>query len=210
MATATIEIDVGIPGATGLTLDLYPHTSDVVAVAGLSLTEATNRDGVFTTTTTAALTGLHRALVYSGASLLAGGYVYMSDTANVHVVAESAAIASIAANRVTANVDQLAGDATAATRLKHMANSVVSGTVAADGTNSSSSFKTDLTETATDYFGGSLGGCVLVFVSGTNNAVQARRISAYDGTSKFVTVESAFDAIPTDADTFVILGRIEV
>lgn len=114
------------------------------------------------------------------------------------------------ASAVDANVTKLAGDATAATRLKHMANAVVSGTVATDGSNSATSFKTDLTETATDYFGGALGGCVLVFISGANNAVQARRISAYNGTTKFVTVESAFDATPTDGDTFVILGRIEI
>jgi len=95
MAAAIIEVDVGIPAAAGLTLDLYPHASDAVAVAGLAMAEQTNRKGVYRTTTVAGLSGVHRAEVKSGTSVLASGYVRMSDTAAVHVVVDSPAAATI-------------------------------------------------------------------------------------------------------------------
>jgi len=70
-------------------MDLYPHTSDTVAVAGLTLTEQTNRDGVYRTTTTAGLTGVHKAMVYSGSALLGSWYIYMDDTTDVHVAGDN-------------------------------------------------------------------------------------------------------------------------
>jgi predicted naringenin-chalcone synthase len=110
MATAIIEIDVGIPGATGLTLDLYPHLNDTVAVANLTLTEQTNRKGVFRTTTTAALTGLHRAEVKVSTTLLASGYVVMSDTATVHLVGDTPLASNTVGTTVTSDAATVAAD----------------------------------------------------------------------------------------------------
>lgn len=89
---------VGYTGQT-LTLSLFPHGSDTAAVSGLTLTEATNRKGVYTTTTTAALTGLHMAVAFSGSTPLGQGYVLMDDTTANHVVQETAAIANTTATR---------------------------------------------------------------------------------------------------------------
>lgn len=102
-----------------------------------------------------------------------------------------------------ANIVGISRDATAADRLEAMLDSMKTGAVVDDAANSSSTFLTDLTETATDYYAGN----VIAFSSGTN-ITQARRISAYNGSTKFVTVSPAFDAEPDAADTFFILGRI--
>lgn len=101
------------------------------------------------------------------------------------------------------NVTAISGDSTAADRLEQMLDSMKTGTVVDDAANSSSTFETDLTETADDYYVGN----VVAFSSGTNIS-QARRISAYNGTTKFITVSPAFDAEPDAADAFFILGRI--
>lgn len=86
MATATVEIT--LPGLTGfaLSLDLYPLGSDTAAVSGLTLTEATNRNGTYTTTTTAGLSGSYLAIAKEGTTVRGAGYVAMTDTENVHVV----------------------------------------------------------------------------------------------------------------------------
>lgn len=88
MASAIIEAT--IPGITGfnLLLDLYPLSSDTPSVSGLLCTEATNRKGTYTVTTTAGLTGLHLALLReSGTQVTRGeGYVLMDDTTGVHRV----------------------------------------------------------------------------------------------------------------------------
>jgi hypothetical protein len=118
-------------------------------------------------------------------------------------------VASVVAN-VNADVVKVDGSAPAATLLKYMSLGGVSGTVVDDAANSSTTFLTDLTETQTDYYGDSNGGNVLVFVNTANDKVQARRVTAYNGGTKFITVESAFDAEPTAGDVFILLGRIEV
>jgi len=117
--------------------------------------------------------------------------------------------ATTVTNRVTANADQVDGSAPAAASLKNMALVLATGAVVDDASNTATTFKTDLTETADDYYGDADGGNVLAFVSGTTNATQTRRITAYNGTTKFVTVESAFDAEPAADDAFILLGRIE-
>ena len=99
---------------------------------------------------------------------------------------------------------EIAGNTAGPANLLSLANVVKTGAVVGDGANTATAFKTDLTELAGDYYVGN----VLAFVSGTNNEVQARRISAYDGSTRFVTVSQAFDTTPTAGDSFIITGRI--
>jgi hypothetical protein len=75
------------------------------------------------------------------------------------------------------------------------------GAVVDDAANSATSFKTNLTETETNAFKN----CLLKFNTGTL-AQQTQRIAAYDGTTKFVTVEEAYSAEPAAADTFDIVN----
>lgn len=118
--------------------------------------------------------------------------------------------AASATGLLPTNVTQLGGDTTALTNLKNSSLAITSGTVATDGSNSATSFKVDATlgAKATDYFGNGDGGMVLVFIDGTTNEWQGRRVTAFNATTDFITVEEAFSATPTDADTFILVGRI--
>ncbi len=111
---------------------------------------------------------------------------------------------------VEADIVSIDGSTTASTLLKYMSLAGVSGAVVDDAANSATTFLTNLTETQDNYYGDSNGGNVLVFVDTANDKIQARRVTAYNGTTKFITVESAFDAEPTAGDIFILLGRIEV
>lgn len=76
------------------------------------------------------------------------------------------------------------------------------GTVQTDAANSIISFKTDLASTTDSY-------CVGSFVKFTSGALinQTRKITGYGGTSKMILVSSGFTAIPTAADTFIIINQ---
>ena len=79
----------------------------------------------------------------------------------------------------------------------------VSDAVVADGGNTTSTFKTGLTSITDDFWND----LTILFTSG-NNAGQARKILDYDGTTKFITVSTAFSNIPAGTDTFLIIGRV--
>lgn len=109
-----------------------------------------------------------------------------------------------------ADIDTIKTSSTAATNLKNSCLSLVTGTVSADGSNSTTSFKVDATLGAkvANYFGNSDGGLVLAFIDGTTNEWLTRRVTAFNTTTDFITVEEAFPATPSDDDTFILLGRI--
>ncbi len=76
------------------------------------------------------------------------------------------------------------------------------GAVVANGGNTASSFVTNLTEAGTDYWKD----CFLRFTAGANVGA-AHRISAYNGSTKAVTLATAFAVTPTAADAFEIINR---
>lgn len=80
--------------------------------------------------------------------------------------------------------------------------SIVSGEVVDDAANSSSTFKTDLTETATDAYKSAF----LLWRSGAL-AGEVQKISAFNPTTDFLTVGTAFTAEPAAGDEFVIVNR---
>lgn len=47
MPTTQVEVCLGVSGYVGLLLDLYPLKSDVAAITGIAMTEATNRKGTY-------------------------------------------------------------------------------------------------------------------------------------------------------------------
>lgn len=65
-------------------------------------------------------------------------------------------------------------------------------------------FETDLAEASNDHYNGAF----CVFYSGAL-AGQSRKISDYDGTTKVLTVASAFTEAPAAGDDFLIIGRSE-
>lgn len=77
---------------------------------------------------------------------------------------------------------------------------VTLGTVLTDGANTSSTFKTDLTEAATDYWKD----CFLTFLTGSL-AGQTKPVSAFNFTTDFITT-SAFTAAPSNGDRFLLVN----
>lgn len=78
------------------------------------------------------------------------------------------------------------------------------GLVVANGSNSATSFKTDLTGTDEDNYVGRL----LVLLTG-NGAREPRRITGFDTGTKFITLSVALSDTPTSGAAFTILGMIE-
>lgn len=83
---------------------------------------------------------------------------------------------------------------------------VGSADVVSDGGNTSSTFKTGLPSSVDDYYKG----LQIVFIIDAPISpiqYQVRRISAYDGTTKFITVSEPFTATPNAGDSFLIVSR---
>lgn len=82
---ANTPVEVRAPSGLSLMLELYPYGSDTLAnTGGDSLSEATNRKGIYTATVTEPLVGWFTAHVKLGSTLLAVYDVYLTDDANVH------------------------------------------------------------------------------------------------------------------------------
>lgn len=76
-----------------------------------------------------------------------------------------------------------------------------SGSVVADGGNTATTFKTDLTESVTDYWKD----CLLMFTSGTL-IDQVKKVSGFNPTTDFITMASAFTAAPSAGDRFILIS----
>ncbi len=76
------------------------------------------------------------------------------------------------------------------------------GIIVADGSNGASSFKTNLSESTSDYWKGAW-----IKMTTGNAENQVRKISAYNGTTKFVTVSEAFTSTPAGADSFILINQ---
>lgn len=76
------------------------------------------------------------------------------------------------------------------------------GSVVSDAGNTSSTFKTNLTESTTDHWKDNL----ITFTSGSL-AGQVKKVTGYDGTTKFITVSPAFTGTPSASDTFSLVNK---
>lgn len=72
----------------------------------------------------------------------------------------------------------------------------------ADCTNSQTVFDTDLTQSQTDHWKDSF----LTFTSGTLVG-QTKAVTAFNGTTKCVTVKGGFSTTPTATDTFILINK---
>jgi len=75
--------------------------------------------------------------------------------------------------------------------------------VAADGSNSATTFKTDLASSVNDFYNGAF----LVFVSASAVTAQVRKIADYNGSTKFVTLASPLTVAPTAGDKFAVINH---
>lgn len=93
--STTLEVAIGLTGLTA-TYDLYPDGSDTPAVSGASLTEATNRKGLYTATLnapTVTVTGVHWVKLYiGGAYFPAVLWVDVPSSGTVTTVSDRSAI----------------------------------------------------------------------------------------------------------------------
>ena len=105
-----------------------------------------------------------------------------------------------------ANTTHVSGDSTAADRFEAVLDASPGGVVVDDNDPDplATAFETDLAEASNDHYNGAF----LLFYTG-NLTGQSRKISDYDGTSKVVTLATAFTDVPAAGDAFIILGRSE-
>jgi hypothetical protein len=83
-----------------------------------------------------------------------------------------------------------------------VSTALATGTVTTDAGNSATSFETSLSETTNDYWKDSY----LLLTSGVL-AGQQKRITAYNGTTKIITVSGGFTGTPADGVSFAIINR---
>lgn len=83
---ATTIIQFSAPAGLTLTADIYPDGSDTPIDTGVSCTEETNRDGVYTLQHTGSETGLLQLIVKAGTAALGDAWVYVAadDTSTYH------------------------------------------------------------------------------------------------------------------------------
>ena len=114
--------------------------------------------------------------------------------------------------RPLVDIDSINDSSPAAVNLKQscLAIQVIQVQTAEAAANTATEFDTDLPLENDDYYGSDSGGLVIAFVAGTAQQFQTKRIvaSATGTLNTRVTVEEAFDGIPADSDTGVVLGRI--
>jgi hypothetical protein len=135
-----------------------------------------------TTTTNTDMRGTDSALLAASINLTGGAVDTVTDVTN----------------RVTANTDQIAGNATSATNLQKSALAITVG-AAVSGTLSTTQMSTDLAEATDDHYIG----LVIKWTSGVLSG-QGTDITDYDGTTKVLTYTATTEA-PSNTDTFVIL-----
>lgn len=104
-------------------------------------------------------------------------------------------------------LDAIAGTITVLWSIRRLKAHVVdlaiqTGSVATDGSNSATTFKTDLASAVDDFYKDA-------FVLLTSGALvhQVKKITAYNGTTKFITVSGGFTSTPADAVSFAIVNR---
>jgi hypothetical protein len=105
-------------------------------------------------------------------------------------------LGTLSTNDTTINNNVL----TVAARL--IALAVKTGSVVADGSNSATTFKTDLSEASNDHWKESF----LLITSGTLVGA-ARKIDGFTAATDFVTVNPAFPSTPANGVTFAIINR---
>jgi hypothetical protein len=75
------------------------------------------------------------------------------------------------------------------------------GAVVSDAGNAANTFRTDLAESTNDHWKD----CLLLFTSGAL-AGQVKKVTAYNSTTKFVTVSNPFTGTPAAGDRFVLIN----
>lgn len=195
------------------------YTIEIPASGGASINNDTEGFGWFTGVATGVLpwrgpvigfraAALNNALIDGGDTL----DVNVTEISGDSTAADNCELmfdgAGYAGGTTKLGVDAVAisGDSTAADRLEAMLDGTLSGVVVDDNDPdpTATAFETNLSEATSDH----VNGAFCLFTSGALLG-QARKISDYDGTSKVLTVATAFTEAPAADDAFLIVGRSE-
>jgi len=100
------------------------------------------------------------------------------------------------------NINNVAAGTPGATGGLQIVGAAKTGAVATDAGNSATAFKTNLAESDNDYWKD----CLLEITSGALIG-QIKKVDAYAGATKIITMKTAFTGIPADAVTFKIINE---
>lgn len=194
MATQTIEF-VAPTGET-ITAKLYAAGSDTVAATASSVTEQTNRKGVYYASVTSTLSGVYRLVATDASDTpLATWWVDLLNASGTYIAYEispktigDAFLAHVLTKGAANTVERAFWQSS-------KTSASLTGEVLASGGNTATSFLTDIT---IDDFAGQ----VLAMVSGAL-AGEARAIQSVS--SGVVTLQKPLTATPSAADEFVVV-----
>ena len=206
MANTTVQIQMP-SGLSSPTLTLYADGSDTAGNTPDTLTEPTNRKGLYQATVTEALDGMHFAKVLVGSNVVATGWVVLADDTNTYNVVDAYADASdLTATGIASEVwNTAAASHNNAGSFGKFVRQLKEGVVSAeadvdDASATTTSFVTTLTEASDSHYSD----LTVAFIGG-NLTGQSRIISSYNGTTKTLTFDEAWSEAPADGDTFIIL-----
>ncbi|MGB1125791.1 MAG: hypothetical protein ACPG4Q_11345 [Phycisphaeraceae bacterium] len=223
---ANTIVNMQLPsGKSGLTITLYPLDSDTAGNTPDTLTEETNRLGLYSATITEALNGTFYAKVLDGTELFASGWVALADTTSTYHIMDGYSDAiSVASHNDTSTVlsivsttatdvldvagdvwDQAVSSHNVAGSFGKFVRQLKEGVVSAeadvnDVSATTTSFVTTLTEASDSHYSD----LSVAFISGALTG-QSRVATAYNGTTKTLTFDEAWSEAPADGDTFIIL-----
>jgi len=199
MASTPVQIQLE-SGLSSPTLSLYADGSDTLAGGPDTLTEETNRLGLYEATVTEALSGIYYAKVLDGASLVGSGWVTLADdTSEYQVIDNHPGTLAEAVWDAAASSYNVAGSF--GKFLRQIKEGQVSAESAVnDVSATTTSFVTDLTEASDSHYSD----LTVAFIDG-NLTGQSRIIESYNGTTKTLTFDEAWSEAPADGDGFIIL-----
>jgi hypothetical protein len=103
----------------------------------------------------------------------------------------------------------ITGDATVAANERYQWGSIMQdvpdrtiGVVVSDAGNSATQFKSDRTETVTDFWKDAL---CLLFINGSA-VPEVKKVTGYSGSTKIMTFSSGYTGTPTNGDTYALIN----
>jgi hypothetical protein len=188
MAITPVEFES--PSGLTLTLELYPHGSDVIANGvGDTCTEETNRHGVYSVSVTEALTGLHHAIIVDGSNNLIATYsVDLLDNTSIYRCSDlTTGLNDLSSSEVNAEVDTALADYDGPTNAEMVARTLLAADYFDPATDTVANVTTVATTTTnTD-------------MRGTNSAATAASVAALNNVST-VQVNAEVDTALADYD----------
>jgi len=220
MATQTVEFSA--PPEQTITAKLFSPGSDTVVQTASEVTEATNRDGVYSATFADVAAGLYRLIATNaGGTPLAQWWVDLTlatatfQAYEVPVSVMQSGLSTFDAGADTVTVGSASRDAIVADFLAHVISKGDAGTIErafwqaaksqasaegeVSGTPTAAAFDTDLA--AVD---GAFDDLLLLFVSGSLTG-EARPIATYSNTDGRITLQESLTAAPSATDEFLII-----